>query len=129
MQRFFDINPEKCPGGNLSGVRSVGAICTSAHTMAHAMESVSEMFKRFWKSGVVGGLPEVTEAATYINPLFVHSNIGGDNCVIHYGTDPILGCHCASAFAETIPTMSSVSLGTYSQKSTLDEKSTAARER
>jgi hypothetical protein len=115
MQRFFCIHEEKSRGKSLSGMRSVGATCMNPQ----AMESVTEEFERFWKSGVIGSLRELTEAATYINPLFVHSNIGADECVIHYGTDPILGFHCVSVFAETIPTMSSVFR--YSQRSTLDE--------
>jgi hypothetical protein len=115
MQCFVGIHEEKSRGKSLSGMRSVGATCMDPQ----AMESVTEEFERFWKSGVIGGLRELTEAATYISPLFVHSNIGADECVIHYGTDPILGFHCASVFAETISAMSSVSR--YSQRSTLDE--------
>jgi hypothetical protein len=86
------------------------------------MDSVVKEFDRFWETGVVGGLPEFTETATYINPLFVYSNIGGDQCLIHYGTDPILSFHCAAAFAETLPSSRlSESLTPYTKTSSLEE--------
>src|SRR5271170_4561077 len=103
-------------GVSLSGMRSVGAPCLNA------MDSVAEEFIRFWETGVVGSLPELTETATFVNPLFVYSNIGGDQCLIHYGTDPILGFHCAAAFAETLPgSKLSGSLNPYTRISSLEE--------
>lgn len=115
MKEFSQLNQEKVQGVSLSGIRCVGATCMNA------VESVVEEFKRFWKSGIVGGLPELCEGATYINPLFVYSNVGGDRCVIHYGTDPILGFHCATAFAETVPSPLSDTLSPYSRNATLEE--------
>jgi len=116
MQEFRQIRNQKVKGFSLSGMRSVGA------PGLNAMESVTKEFDRFWETGVVGGLPEFTETATYINPLFVYSNIGGDQCLIHYGTDPILGFHCAAAFAETLPSSKlSESLTPYTKTSSLEE--------
>jgi len=96
MHAFRQIRKEKVPGISVSGLRAVGA------PFMNAMESVGEEYNRFWETGIIGGLPEFTQMATHINPLFVCSKLGGDQCVIHYGTDPILGFHCAPAFAETI---------------------------
>ena len=113
MRNFCQTRKEMVKGVSLSGMRSVGAPCLNA------MDSIAEEYNRFWETGVIGGLPEFTETATYINPLFVYSNIGGDQCVIHYGTDPILGFHCAAAFAET--SKRSEALKSYTKGSTLEE--------
>lgn len=117
MKRFFQIHKEKFTGGSWHAIGSAGA----TGTVPHAMESTIKEFERFWKSGVIGSLPEFTEGATYINPLFVHSNVGGDKCVIHYATDPILGFHCATAFADILPSTPAVSFGAHSQNATLEE--------
>ena len=79
---------------SVSGFRSVGATCLDAG------EAIIESFKRFWDTSVIGSLPEFTKDATFLNPLFVYSKIGGNRCAIHYGTDPILGFHCSSAFVD-----------------------------
>jgi hypothetical protein len=60
MQRFFSIHEKKSRGKSLSGMRSVGATGMDPQ----AMESVTEELERFWKSGVIGSLRELTEAAT-----------------------------------------------------------------
>lgn len=116
MRDFRQIRKEKVKGVSLSGMRSVGAPCLNA------IDSIIEEFNRFWETGVIGGLPEFTETATCINPLFVYSNVGGHQCVIHYGTDPILGFHCAAAFAETLASSKvSESLKAYTKGSKLEE--------
>ena len=96
---------------SVSGLRSVGATCLDAG------EALIESFKRFWDTGVIGSLPELTKDATCLNPLFVYSKIGGNRCTVHYGTDPILGFHCSSAFID-IPSDSKP----YKQSATLKEK-------
>ena len=80
-------------GITLSGLRAAGP------NAIHALDSSSHAF-RFWKTGVLGGLDELRTNATCVNPLFVFSKFGGEDCVIHYGTDPIYGFHCSTAFVE-----------------------------
>ena len=80
----------------LGGLRSIGA------PFFEAMKVVPEAFQRYWKTGVVGGLPALVGRGQELNPLFVYSNVGGDKCAVHYGTDPILGFHCGTAFSRTI---------------------------
>ena len=96
---------------SVSGVRSVGATCLDA------AEAVIESFRCFWDTGVIGSLPELTKAATYLNPLFVYSKIGGNQCLVHYGTDPVLGFHCSSAFVDV-----QSDANPYKQSATLKEK-------
>jgi len=95
----------------VSGFRSIGAPCLDAG------EVIIESFQKFWDTGVAGSLPELTKDATCLNPLFVYSEVGGNRCTIHYGTDPILGFHCSSAFVD----MASDSKP-YKQNVTLKEK-------
>jgi len=96
---------------SISGLRSVGATLDVG-------EVVIESFKRFWDTGVIGSLPELTKDTSRLNPLFIYSKIGGNRCTIHYGTDPILGFHCSSAFVDS----PSDSKGPYKQSATLEEK-------
>jgi MYND finger len=79
---------------SVSGFRSVGATCLDAGA------AIIESFQRFWDTGVIGSLPELTKDATFLNPLFVYSKIGGKRCTVHYGTEPVLGFHCSSAFVD-----------------------------
>ena len=96
---------------SISGFRSVGA------TYLDVGEAIIESFKRFWDTGVIGGLPELTKNATCLNPLFVYSKIGGNRCVVHYETDPILEFHCSSAFVDILSDSKP-----YKQNATLKEK-------
>jgi MYND finger len=102
MKQVGRIHKEKLQGGfSVSGVRSAGINSIAALVV------ISESFGRFWKTGVAGGLPELTENATCLNPLLVFSEAGGDRCSIHYGADPLLGFHCSTAFVEMSPVESS----------------------
>ncbi|KAK9418281.1 hypothetical protein SUNI508_08242 [Seiridium unicorne] len=89
-------NYQKLRFGNgtvLTGLRS------AAPTAAFALQSgqLPEAYEQFWKSGTV------TASKTNIpNPLF--SSALSENTFLHYGTDPILGFHLATAFAGLAPT-------------------------
>ena len=96
MREFQEIR-SSLAGNCLSGLRAVGA------TFLKAVPIMMEVFNKFWATGVVGGLKELVKDSDYINPLFVYSTIGGDRCIIHYGTDPIMGFHCDTALAEVYP--------------------------
>jgi hypothetical protein len=74
----------------MSGIRAVGPTFLNADVLPF----VADAFDKFWATGVIGGLKELVTGAKYVNPLFVYSNIGIDQCIIHYGTDPVLGFHC-----------------------------------
>lgn len=90
-------------------------------TGLNEMESLVEEFNCFWETGVVGRLPELTDGATHLNPLFLYSNVGGEQCVIHYSTAPILGFHHGVAFTETLPGSLSDSVTPYTKAASLED--------
>jgi hypothetical protein len=104
LREFRDIYEKKFQDQiSLGAVRSAGApYMTSPKT-------VMDVFEQFWRTGVISGLAELTSAANYLNPLFLYSSVGGDHCAIHYGSDPISGFHCGSAFVDILPSLLSSS--------------------
>ena len=57
----------------------------------------SELHKHFWKHGTTDQSAEMISKARRINPMFFA--MLNTTSKIHYGTDPILGFHLATAFA------------------------------
>jgi MYND finger len=70
---------------------------------ARAMPVLSSCFQKFWETGVVAGNSmdvhnlEV-DGHGRVNPLFALSSAPNGKFAVHYGTDPLLGFHLASAF-------------------------------
>jgi len=50
----------------------------------NAIGAIEEISERFWNTGVIGGLSELTSNATCLNPLLVFPKLGGNRCIIHY---------------------------------------------
>lgn len=70
---------------------------------ARAAPVLSSCFRKFWETGVVAG--NATDMRDLgdcgygrVNPLFAISSAPSGRFAVHYGTDPLLGFHLASAF-------------------------------
>jgi MYND finger len=96
MGEFRQLRRKHGKPSALNGFRSIGA------THFDGGMAVVESFMNLWDTGVVGSLPELTKDATCLNPLFVYSKSGGDQCTIESGVEPLLGFHCSSAFVDTL---------------------------
>ncbi|KZT03168.1 uncharacterized protein LAESUDRAFT_744706 [Laetiporus sulphureus 93-53] len=79
---------------NASSARSAGPL------MLAAVETSSDLFRQFWKTGVTYTDPKKISAATSLNPTFFHS-LAGQNCSIHYGIDPMVPFHLAEVYGNT----------------------------
>ncbi|CAG8905060.1 unnamed protein product [Penicillium nalgiovense] len=93
----------------LRGVRSA-----TVH-WARAMPVLSSCFRKFWETGVVAGnatdLHDLGEGGYgRLNPLFALSSAPTGKFAVHYGSDPLLAFHLASAFDDE--TCSEQGLGT-----------------
>ncbi|OTA99712.1 hypothetical protein M426DRAFT_67268 [Hypoxylon sp. CI-4A] len=75
----------------LTGLRSAAPLSLASR------KEVPEASQFFWKHGSLSKQP-----GTIPNPLF--SETLSANTYLHYGTDPILGFHLATAFANLAPT-------------------------
>ncbi|VDC05361.1 unnamed protein product [Peniophora sp. CBMAI 1063] len=72
-----------------------------------AAETMTAVFKQFWKSGVSAGTS--TSKATFLNPTFIYSR-GEEATSLHYGQCPITPFHLAPAFdgGKSSPTVAQV---------------------
>ena len=79
---------------NLTGFRSAAPIS------ALALEDLPSSFQEFWKHGVTAKDQLSLSRSTLPNPMFAGSS--EDTFTLHYGTDPLLGFHLATAYAPLI---------------------------
>jgi hypothetical protein len=86
----------------IQGLRSVGPNWTGASGI------ISTCFNGFWETGVVAGnLQDVKELESsqggHVNPMFAISSSSTEDFAVHYGSDPLIGFHLATAFDREIP--------------------------
>ncbi|KAF8628196.1 hypothetical protein AX15_004046 [Amanita polypyramis BW_CC] len=87
-----DYGPGIKFGLNLTSIRAAGPLWMVLG------DTGSKQFQRYWKTGVTFDDPDKVAAAKEINPSFAfHST--GKGFALHYGSDPILSFHLASALA------------------------------
>jgi hypothetical protein len=82
---------------NIHGLRSAGPNWTGA------TEIISSCFSRFWETGVVAGNPKDLQELDssrggHVNPMFAISSSSTEDFTVHYGSEPLLGFHLATAF-------------------------------
>ena len=78
-------------GMNITGFRSAAPISTPS------LKDLPELFEHFWQHGI-SGLDRASISKPRIqNPMFTGSL--SDTFILHYGTDPLLGFHLATAYA------------------------------
>ena len=82
-------------GGNsnfvLTGYRS------AAPLSVYSMKDLPELHKHYWDHGTTDGEVGSLAESTKPNPMFYSSTTSAST--LHYGTDPILGFHLATAYA------------------------------
>ena len=78
----------------LSALRSAGPVgILSIH------EQGPKSFREFWTTGITSPTSTPKISPAYVNPTFVYS-LSGKRFNVHYGTDPILAFHLASAMGD-----------------------------
>ncbi len=78
-------------GMNITGFRSAAPISIPS------LKDLPELFQHFWKHGVTGEDRGSISKSRFPNPMFAGSL--EDASILHYGTDPLLGFHLATAYA------------------------------
>ncbi|KAI3318107.1 hypothetical protein HD806DRAFT_324747 [Xylariaceae sp. AK1471] len=74
----------------LTGIRSAAPLAVLA------AQHLPSTYQHFWEQGTF-----LTHSSPVVNPLFSESL--SENVALHYGTDPTLGFHLATAFAQLAP--------------------------
>jgi hypothetical protein len=82
-------------GINLTGFRS------SSPAHLHSIDDLDALHKHYWEYGSTDLDQSTPLLAVYANPMFMSLD---DNVVLHYGTDPLLGFHLATAYVPLAPT-------------------------
>ena len=77
-------------GINLTGFRS------SSPAHLHSIDNLDALHKHYWEYGSMHLDQSNPSLAVHVNPMFISLD---DNVVLHYGTDPLLGFHLATAYA------------------------------
>ena len=75
----------------LTGLRS------AAPLSIQSMEDLPGLFQSFWNHGTTNGDGESLSKSKQSNPMF--ASLVTDTFTLHYGTDPLLGFHLATAYA------------------------------
>ncbi|KAF3482025.1 uncharacterized protein GIQ15_04784 [Arthroderma uncinatum] len=76
----------------ITGLRSAAPCSTSD------AGECSKIYEQFWEEGVVLRDARSVDKAQHMNPMFGTLN---ERLVLHYGTQPLLGYHLATAYAPT----------------------------
>jgi hypothetical protein len=82
-------------GINLTGFRS------SSPAHLHSIDNLDALHKHYWEYGSTDLNQSTLSLAVHANPMFMSPD---DNVVLHYGTDPLLGFHLATAYVSLAPT-------------------------
>ena len=78
-------------GMNITGFRSAAPISTPS------LKDLPGLFEHFWQHGITGVDRASISKPRIQNPTFAGSL--SDTFILHYGTDPLLGFHLATAYA------------------------------
>ena len=78
----------------LRGLRAFGPI------VIEEMDVIQKLLVSFWSTGIVGKTGSKPPTGYLVNPLFVYSTVGHDQCAIDSETDPILAFHCTSTLTD-----------------------------
>jgi hypothetical protein len=82
-------------GHIMTGVRS------AAPVGLQSMQDVADLHRHFWDYGITDKDPDILSQAKLPNPMFASQVT--DTFTLHYGTDPLLGFHLATAYTPLTP--------------------------
>ena len=80
-----------------TGIRSAGPL------WPNAIKAVADVYRDFWKTGVVAGNSEDLSRLNgkgEVNPMFAVSSAASRGFAVHYGVEPLLGFHLPEAFQD-----------------------------
>ena len=83
------------PGCVLTGYRS------TAPVSAQSLQDLPQLFQYFWDHGVTDKSLDTLSKTKHSNPMF--ASLITDTFTLHYGTDPVLGFHLATAYVSLAP--------------------------
>lgn len=71
-------------------------VCSAAPVGIAAMKHLPDLYRYYWSHGTTDQDPAMVSVATHSNPMF--ASLVTDTFMLHYGTDPILRFHLATAY-------------------------------
>lgn len=104
FKRRFEDELQKGKNDKESKFSGTGIVLTGFRSTipAHitAIEDLGALHKRYWKHGSIKNDPKTRGSAKHPNPMFLTLE---DEATVHYGTDPLLSFHLATAYAPLHP--------------------------
>ena len=95
IKKCVDIRTEKLGGDIImTGCRS------AAPTIVESMDDMPKLHQHFWDHGITDKNPEFLSHAKHSNPMF--ASLLTDTFILHYGSDPLLGFHLATAYVPLV---------------------------
>jgi len=79
----------------ITGLRS------AAPAILQSLTDLPRLHRQYWDSGTTYGDRESSYQAPHPNLMFI--SLATDSSTLHYGTDPLLGFHLATAYTPLIP--------------------------
>ncbi len=88
--------------GQVLGHSQVLTGCRSAApTTLQSVKELPKLYQHFWDHGITHTDHECLSQARHSNPMF--ASLLTDTLILHYGTDPLLGFHLATAYVPLLP--------------------------
>ncbi|KAJ1326960.1 DUF4470 domain-containing protein [Microdochium nivale] len=109
LKRYFDKVYTVRRGKDLTGWAAMAAVRCAAPAFSDAMIELPKAHEHYWQHGTTAVTRGVLSASANFNPCF---STPDENAVLHYGTDPLLGFHLATAYAPIGPLIPAKSKGT-----------------
>ena len=100
MKDAFTSGAKTKLASNAGGLGVGTAFRSAGPLWSEAAQVVPDLFKRYWETGVMSVDAKQIAEASFVNPTFAYA-MSGDSFPCHYGTDPLLSYHLATAFAPT----------------------------
>ena len=91
-------------GQEIAKTKAIYGVQSAGPFLFDAVETMDNVYKEYWKTGVVGGNPGDkadlgNNGLGLVNPMFAVSSAPAGDYAVHYGTEPLLGFHVAEVFS------------------------------
>ncbi|KXJ89054.1 hypothetical protein Micbo1qcDRAFT_206636 [Microdochium bolleyi] len=96
LKKYFDRVKAVRRDKDLTGWATLAAVRCAAPAISNAMFDMPKAHVHYWQHGTTSTHRDAISASTNFNPCF---STPGGNALLHYGSDPLLGFHLATAYA------------------------------
>ena len=104
-EKRFKSGIQKAADAKVHFLGSQGLVLTGYRSAApvsvQSIKDLPELYQHYWDHGITDRDPNSLSKAKHPNPMF--ASLVTNTFTLHYGTDPLLGFHLATAYAPLSP--------------------------